>query len=75
MSSAIKFDKEQFSREVLGQVEKKQINFIEAVLEICELHEIEPDCVADLLSDPIKQKLRVEGELLNILEKTAQLEV
>ena len=39
------------------------------MIELCEKHDIEPGIVAKSLSKPIIEKLKVEGQDLNILPK------
>jgi hypothetical protein len=48
---------------------------MEAILEVCEEHGIEPDSIASLLSQPIKEKIQQEAEDLNLLPKSGRLPV
>lgn len=52
---------------------KETKSYIEAVLDSCGELNIEPELAAKYLSQPIKEKLRVEGEEINILPRTPKL--
>ena len=62
-------EKKGFSKKVENMVQKRGGTYLEAVIELCEKHEIEPGIVAKSLSKPIIEKLKVEGQDLNILPK------
>ena len=62
-------EKKGFSRKVENIVQKRGGTYLEAVIELCEKHEIEPGIVAKSLSKPIVEKLKIEGQDLNILPK------
>jgi hypothetical protein len=48
-------------------------NYIDAILYVCETNEMEPFMAARLLSDPIKEKLKKEGQEINLLPKSTEL--
>jgi len=63
-----------FSKEVEEFVkQQKEPSYIDAVLHICEKHGVEPDTVSKILSKPIKERLKVEGQRLNLLKKDSKL--
>jgi|TARA_A100001391_G_C4814110_1_gene209415 hypothetical protein len=62
-------EKAGFSKKVENVVRERGGTYLEAVIELCEKHEIEPGIVAKSLSKPIIEKLKVEGQDLNILPK------
>ena len=62
-------EKKTFSKKVENIVKERGGTYLEAVIELCEKHEIEPGIVAKSLSKPIIEKLKVEGQDLNILPK------
>ena len=62
-------EKKGFSKKVENIVRDRGGTYLEAVKELCEKHEIEPGIVAKSLSRPIIEKLKVEGQDLNILPK------
>lgn len=58
-----------FNSEVEEIVRKKKIGYLEAVLELCEKYNLEPDSVARLLSKPIIEKLQIEGQECHLLPR------
>jgi hypothetical protein len=63
-----------FSKEVEEFVKKqKEPSYIDAVLHLCEKHGVEPDTISKLLSKPIKERLKVEGQQLNLLKRDSKL--
>ena len=77
MGSILKFTEHTFSKRIETLVIQNQISYIDAVLSICEEEDLEPDSVSTLLSTPIKESLKVEGQELNIIKKgnTASLDL
>ena len=61
--------KKNFSREVEKYIEKKGGDYIDAVILLCEQYDIEPAIVAKSLSKPLVEKIRMEGQDLNLLPK------
>jgi hypothetical protein len=59
--------------EIETLVLKKRYTYIDAVLKLCEDHSLEPSYMAKHLSKPIIEKLREEGENINLLPKSARL--
>lgn len=49
------------------------ITYLEAILEYCENHMLEPDDVATMINDSLRSKLEVNYQDLNYLPKTARL--
>jgi hypothetical protein len=41
--------------------------YIDAILELCEKHGIEPESVAKLVTKPIREKLKMEFESRNMI--------
>jgi hypothetical protein len=76
MGSILKFTEHSFSKKIEKLVIEKNISYIDAILSICEEEQLEPDSVTSLLSIPIKERLMIEGQELNILKKgnTASLD-
>jgi hypothetical protein len=56
-------------------VKKKSCSYMEAVLQICESHNIDPSYIAKHLSKPIVEKIKAEGQALNLLPKSARLPI
>jgi hypothetical protein len=68
MGSILKIE-ETFAREVEAICLKhKDASVIDAIIELCEKHGIEPDSVAKLVSKPIKERLKAEFEQRNMLK-------
>jgi hypothetical protein len=59
------------------EIEKIVLNnkdgYIQAILSFCEERGIDPSYVAKHLSKPIIEKIRSEGETINLLPKSARL--
>jgi hypothetical protein len=49
---------------------RKEGKYIDAILELCEKHGIEPESVAKLVTKPIREKLKAEFEDRNMLRGT-----
>ena len=47
--------------------------YIDAILYVCEINEMEPFMAARLLSEPIKEKIQKEGQDINLLPKSTEL--
>jgi len=61
--------------EVEKIIKKKNCSYMDAVLQICEKHEIDPSYIAKHLSKPIIEKIKVEGQSLNLLPRTSRLPI
>ncbi len=48
--------------------DRKDGQYIDAILELCEKHGIEPESVAKLVTKPIREKLKAEFENKNMLK-------
>jgi hypothetical protein len=61
---------------IQNEVEKlvlKKYTYMEAVIKLCEDLSLEPAYIAKHLPKPIIEKLREEGESINLLPKSARL--
>jgi len=54
---------------------KHKNGYIESVLAVCEEMGIDPEQAAKYLSKPIIEKIRAEGESINLLPPTPKLPV
>ena len=66
------FDKDiqnDFVKSVEEYVRKNGGTYIDAILHMCELFEVEPQIAAKFLSQPIIEKVGVEGIDINILKE------
>ncbi len=64
-----------FVREVENQVKKFSVSYIDAVIAVCERYGIEPQVAAKFLNKPIIEKIKAEGQELNLLPKNTKLPV
>ena len=51
-------------------VKKKRVSYMEAVLKYCEENEIDTGSVSSLINKSLKEKIQIEAENLNLLEKS-----
>jgi hypothetical protein len=49
--------------------------YMDAVLDYCAKHQMEPDAVAPLISKPLKEKLEADARELNFLPRVATLPI
>ena len=62
-----------FSQEVEKiAVTNEDMNYIDSVLHLCEINEIEVESVSKLISKPLKEKLKYEAQKLNYMKKTSR---
>jgi len=62
-----------FSQEVEKiAVTNVDMNYIDSVLHLCDLNEIEVESVSKLISKPLKEKLKHEAQQLNFMKKTSR---
>ena len=64
--------KDKFAADIEALVQARQCSYIDAIVEYCELNEIELDTVNKLVSRPLKEKIRYEATELNFLKKTSR---
>lgn len=66
-------------KQFLEQLEKHMVKhkngYIESVLSVCEELKIDPEQAAKYLPKPIIEKIRAEGESINLLPTTPKLPV
>ena len=56
-------------------VQKTELSYMEAVLEYATSSGIEPEAMAKMLNQSIKDKIEVEAQNLNMLKRTAKLPI
>ena len=62
-----------FSQEVEKiAVTNENMTYIDSVLHLCDLNEIEVESVSKLISKPLKEKLKYEAQKLNYMKKTSR---
>jgi hypothetical protein len=65
----------QFLEKLETHMTKHKNGYIEGVLAVCEQMGIDPEQAAKYLSKPIIEKIRAEGESINLLPPTPKLPV
>lgn len=68
-------NKEKFSFIVEKMVKEKRLSYMDAIVWWCEENEFDIEDSAKLLCPLIKEKIKVEAQDLNYLEKTARLPI
>ena len=66
--------KSKFSKMIEEAVVQKKLYYMDAILDICEKNNIEPEDVRKFVSPIIKGKLEAEAMSLNLLPKTNSLD-
>lgn len=51
------------------------VSYMDAILDYCEKHEMEPDAIAPLISKPLKEKVEADARELNFLPRVATLPI
>ena len=54
-------------------VREKELSYMDAVLYYAQTSEIEPEAMAKMLNQSIKDKIEVEAQELHLLKRTAKL--
>ena len=70
MNDELKLD---FCNKVIDFVKNNKETYIDAVIAISEEYGFGPELGAKLLTKPIIEKIRIEGEEINLLRKMSQL--
>jgi len=72
MTNRILFDPEARKEcldEIRNYVLEHNCTFIDACLEWCEKHDVEPELIAQVIDRPMKEKLEAEGQELHLLPR------
>ena len=56
-------------------VKDTELSYMEAVLDYAKNSEIEPEVMAKMINQSVKDKIEVEAQNLNMLKKTGQLPI
>lgn len=65
--------KSEFSKLVEKIVMEKRMGYIDAVLYVCEDHNVDPEDVKKFISGPIQDKIEGEAMRLNLIPKSNEL--
>lgn len=67
----LEITKEDFSKKVENKISKnKNTSYIDAVITVLEEHSLDMTMAQKLLTQPVLEKLKQEGQELNILRKS-----
>ena len=64
-----------FSLLVEEEVSKRRDGYLDAIVSLCDKMNLDPKYVAKHLSEPIKEKLQIEGQEINLLPKSSKLPI
>ena len=64
-----------FPKEVETHAQSFGVSYIDAVLAVCERYGIEPQVAAKFLNKPLVEKIKAEGQELNLLPRKTKLPV
>ena len=64
--------KDKFSEDIEELVKRTQMNYIDAIVEYCELNNIEIETVPKLISKPLKERLKCDAIELNYIRRTTK---
>ena len=66
---------ERFTKHIDALCEDSGINYIDAIIEYCDINGIEPEAIGKFIrkNPKILSKIQAEAEDLNFLQKTARL--
>jgi hypothetical protein len=53
-----------------GIVKEKKISYLDAVLKYCDENDIDTSTVGPLINKSLKEKIQIEAEKLNLVEKS-----
>ena len=60
-----------FALTIEAIVKEKKIPYMDAILKFCEDNEIDPSSVGSLINKSLKEKIQLEAEKLNLIEKSS----
>ena len=64
--------KEKFASDIESLVLETKMNYIDAIVQYCEVNNIEVDTVGKMISKPLKEKIKCDAMELNFLKKTTR---
>ncbi len=64
--------KDKFAEDIEALVLRTKMNYIDAIVEYCDLNSIELDTVNKLVSKPLKEKIKCDAMELNFLRRTTR---
>lgn len=61
-----------FCEEIEKTVIRENLSYMDAVIAMCELHDVDLDLVGPLINRPIKEKIEKEATSLNFFKQTSE---
>jgi hypothetical protein len=61
-----------FAEEIENLVRRRQLNYIEAVLDYCERNDLAPEAIPSMLTTALKEKLQANAIELHFLPKSTK---
>lgn len=61
-----------FALKIEEIVETEKVNYIDAIVMFCEMHNLEVDSISKLIPKPLKEKLKCNAIELNFIKKTTK---
>lgn len=66
-------NRSRFTKLIESQVLEKRLSYIDAVVEVCDITNIDPEDVKKFISPVVKEKIEAEAMKLNYLPKQNEL--
>ena len=63
---------QKFAIDIEKIVVDEDLNYIDAIIHYCEIHNIEVESVTKLISKPLKERLKWDAIRLNFMKKTSR---
>ena len=63
---------QKFAIEIEKIVLEEQLNYIDAILDYCEVNSLEIESITKLLSKPLKERLKWDATRLNFMKPTSR---
>ena len=63
---------QKFAIDIEKIVVDEELNYIDAIIHYCEIHNIEVESVTKLISKPLKERLKWDAIRLNFMKKTSR---
>ena len=60
-----------FAMNIESIVKEKKIPYMDAVVKFCEENDIDPATVGPLINKSLKEKIQLEAEKLNLIERSS----
>ena len=60
-----------FALTIESMVKEKRISYMDAILKFCEENDIDPSSVGSLINKSLKEKIQLEAEKLDLIEKSS----